>query len=102
MPRSRGKPIEKMTSGSTPVNGQERGEQAPGLLAAPAGGPPPGGGGTPVPLVSLKAISKTYPGSRALTAVDLDLFAGEVHAIAGENGAGKSTLLKVIAGIEAP
>ncbi|MCG2624425.1 sugar ABC transporter ATP-binding protein [Arthrobacter sp. I2-34] len=55
-----------------------------------------------VPFVSLRGISKQFPGVNALTDVDLDLYGGECHAVLGENGAGKSTLLKVIAGVHAP
>ncbi|HHW87950.1 MAG TPA: ATP-binding cassette domain-containing protein, partial [Chloroflexi bacterium] len=48
--------------------------------------------------LSLKNITKQYPGVLALDRVSLDFVQGEVHALLGENGAGKSTLIKVIAG----
>ncbi len=53
-------------------------------------------------LLSLKGISKQYPGVLALDGIDLDIYRGEVHALAGENGAGKSTLIKVLAGAIRP
>ena len=53
-------------------------------------------------ILSIKNITKQYPGVTALDAVSMDFFEGEVHAILGENGAGKSTLIKIIAGAITP
>lgn len=49
--------------------------------------------------LSLRAISKEFPGVKALDNVQLDLYKGEVHALMGENGAGKSTMIKVVTGV---
>jgi rhamnose transport system ATP-binding protein len=54
------------------------------------------------PTVRLKGISKSFPGVRALSNVDLALHPGQVTALIGENGAGKSTLVKVMTGIYQP
>ncbi len=51
------------------------------------------------PVVELTGISIEFPGVKALDAVDLRLFPGEVHALMGENGAGKSTLIKALTGV---
>lgn len=52
--------------------------------------------------LSIKGLHKSYPGVRALMDIDLDVRAGEIHALAGQNGAGKSTLIKILSGVEQP
>lgn len=54
------------------------------------------------PVLTVRGVSKRYGGVRASRDVDLDLYAGEVLALAGDNGAGKSTLIKMIAGVTIP
>lgn len=53
-------------------------------------------------VLSLKGLSKTFPGVRALNNVSFSLEEGEVLALLGENGAGKSTLIKCLTGANVP
>jgi rhamnose transport system ATP-binding protein len=56
----------------------------------------------PPAALELRGISKRFAGVQALQDIDLDLVAGEVHALVGENGAGKSTLVRILAGVHQP
>ena len=53
-------------------------------------------------MLIISKVSKSFPGVKALSDVQLDVKAGEIHALVGENGAGKSTLTKIIAGVYSP
>jgi general nucleoside transport system ATP-binding protein len=50
-------------------------------------------------LVHMIGISKSFAGTPANTNIDLEVKAGEIHAILGENGAGKSTLMNILTGL---
>jgi ribose transport system ATP-binding protein len=50
------------------------------------------------PALAMRGISKTFPGVKALTDVQLQAWSGEIHSLMGENGAGKSTLMKILSG----
>jgi ribose transport system ATP-binding protein len=54
------------------------------------------------PLLSIRGLSKRFGATVALDAVDLDVGAGEIHALVGHNGSGKSTLIKILAGFHRP
>ncbi len=50
-------------------------------------------------ILSMRGITKEFPGVKALSNVNLEVKRGEIHSICGENGAGKSTLMKVLSGV---
>src|SRR4026209_1956553 len=53
----------------------------------------------PTPVLSLRNVSVTFGGVKALQDVSFEVLPGEVQCIAGENGSGKNTLIKVITGV---
>jgi len=53
-------------------------------------------------VVSLRDITKSFPGVVANDKVSLDIYNGQVHCLLGENGAGKSTLISILAGMQQP
>ena len=50
-------------------------------------------------LLSFKNVAKSYDGNYVLKNINLDIQAGEIHALIGENGAGKSTLMNILFGM---
>jgi simple sugar transport system ATP-binding protein len=58
--------------------------------------------GVQTPAVTLRGVTKRFPGVIANDRVDFEAVRGEVHALLGENGAGKSTLSNVITGLYRP
>ncbi len=51
------------------------------------------------PLLSTRAVAKSFGNVIALRSVELDVAPGEIHALLGANGAGKSTLVKILSGV---
>lgn len=57
---------------------------------------------TPAPILRLEQVTKRFGGLVAVNQVSLQIYPGEVVALAGDNGAGKSTLIKMISGVYKP
>lgn len=51
------------------------------------------------PLLTFRGIVKEFGATKAVAGVDLDIHAGQIHALLGANGAGKSTLIKLLSGL---
>lgn len=56
----------------------------------------------PTGVISLRGITKAFPGVIANNDISLDIRNGQVHCLLGENGAGKSTLISILAGMQLP
>ncbi|HEV2066655.1 MAG TPA: ATP-binding cassette domain-containing protein, partial [Thermomicrobiales bacterium] len=54
---------------------------------------------TPAIAVEMRDVVKRFPGVVANDGVNLEVRAGEIHALLGENGAGKSTLMNLLFGL---
>ena len=50
------------------------------------------------PILEVRGLTKVFGGLVATSRVDLDVLAGETHAVIGPNGAGKTTLIAQLAG----
>ena len=59
-------------------------------------------GGPALPILAARNITKRFPGVLALDHVDLEVQAGEIHAVLGQNGAGKTTLMNILFGLVQP
>jgi ribose transport system ATP-binding protein len=53
-------------------------------------------------LLEARAITKSFPGVRALDGVSITVRRGRLNALLGENGAGKSTLMNILTGVVPP
>src|SRR5690606_1539345 len=51
-------------------------------------------------MLSIKNLHASVEGKEILNGINLEIKAGEIHAIMGPNGSGKSTLASVLAGRE--
>lgn len=59
----------------------------------------------PSTVLSIRGLSKRYPGRRGVQAndgIDLDVLAGQVVGLLGHNGAGKTTLVNQVVGLVRP
>ncbi|HEY2129172.1 MAG TPA: ABC transporter ATP-binding protein [Streptosporangiaceae bacterium] len=85
--------------GGTSDEGRSRVQAPRRLEANTANGARPDSG---TPLLEVRDLTVNHGQLRALDAISLRVFPGEVYAMIGANGAGKSTLLRTIAGLHRP
>jgi putative ABC transport system ATP-binding protein len=77
----------------------------PGLATYGVGVHSPAADSPPPPVLQLEAVTKTYPGHPAVTALDrvsLSIAAGELLAVIGPSGSGKTTLLQLMGTLDRP
>jgi branched-chain amino acid transport system ATP-binding protein len=55
-----------------------------------------------VPLLEVRAVSKSFRGLRAVHEASFEIGEGDIHGLIGPNGAGKTTIFNMIAGVYAP
>src|SRR5436305_9083468 len=71
------------------------------MLCQDAGGPGVSATASDV-VLQATSITKRYPGTLPLDAINFRAYRGKVNVLIGENGAGKSTLMRILAGVETP
>jgi len=54
------------------------------------------------PLLSIRHLTKSFNGVTVVDNADLEIRAGEIHALVGPNGCGKSTIIKIMSGFHRP
>jgi simple sugar transport system ATP-binding protein len=54
------------------------------------------------PLLAIQGLTKQFGPVLANNGIDLEIRAGEIHALLGENGAGKTTLMNIMFGLVEP
>ncbi|WP_143810840.1 ATP-binding cassette domain-containing protein, partial [Oenococcus oeni] len=55
-----------------------------------------------IPAIKMEHIVKKFGNFAANDDINLEVKAGEIHALLGENGAGKSTLMNILSGLLQP
>jgi ribose transport system ATP-binding protein len=53
-------------------------------------------------ILTVTNVSKTFPGTKALDSVSMQLSPGRIYGLVGHNGSGKSTLIKILTGYHPP
>jgi len=54
------------------------------------------------PAISAEALTRSFPGVRAVDGLSFDVYPGEIFGLVGPDGAGKTTTMRMLAGILAP
>lgn len=54
------------------------------------------------PALTIRGLTKSFPGIRAVDGVSCDVYPGEIFGLVGPDGAGKTTTLRMLAGVMSP